>query len=255
MRLLIAFVLTLAGLAHAHAADEPTLSDRVGAQVPGELVFRDSEGLARPLSDIMDGRRPVVLTLVYYNCPSLCTAVLNGLIDAVRGLSSGPGEDFQMITVSIDAREEPALAAAKKTGYLTQLGRPNAAGSWHFFVGDRVPIRSLADTLGFGFRYDPDTLQYIHPGALFVLSPDGQLKRTLHGAFFAPETLRLALAEARGDAATTADRLRLLWLRYDAAQGDYRPAVGRVLLAVLAGLLLLTLGLVAVLRRRAGGES
>ena len=213
-------------------ADEtpPLLKDigidqRLNAQVPLELPFRDETGRAVRLGDYF-GRRPVVLALVYYNCPMLCTQVLNGLVGALNVMSLEAGKDFDVVAVSFDARETPAQAAAKKDAYLSRYKHPASAAGWHFLTGDAAEIGKLAKAAGFRFRYDEKVDQFAHASAIFLLTPDGRLARYLYGIEYAPRDLRLGLVEASaGRIGTPVDQVLLYCFHYDPASGKYGPAI------------------------------
>ncbi len=204
------------------------ITQRLGGRVPLDLPFRDEEGRRVSLGDCTTGR-PTVLVLAYYRCPMLCTRVLNGLLDALRAIPDSAGRSFSVVVVSFDPREKPPLAALKKASYLEAYGRPGADAGWHFLTGDPLAVASLADAVGFRYRYDPDTEQYAHASGLVVLAPDGTVSRYLLGVRFEPRDLRLALAEASaGKVGSPADQALLLCYRYDPATGHYTFAVIRL---------------------------
>ena len=199
-------LLLLGMTASAHAAAPPLpvpfreakIKEHFGAQVPPELTFTRSDGRQVQLREYFN-KRPIVLTMVYYECPMLCTFVLNGLTDALKGTDLVPGEDFEALTVSINPLETSAMAAVKKDNYLKELGRPGAGDGWHWFTGEESSIRRLADTIGFGYYYDEQQEEYAHQAALFILTPDGKVSRYLYGIQFEPKDLRLALLEVGRD--------------------------------------------------------
>jgi protein SCO1/2 len=201
------------------------IDQRVNAQVPLDLPFRDEAGRAVRLGDFF-GRRPVILALVYYNCPMLCTQVLNGLVGALNVMSLEAGRDFDVVAVSFDARETPPQAAAKKDAYLSRYKHPASAAGWHFLTGDAPAIGGLAKAAGFRFRYDAELDQFAHASALYVLTPDGRLARYFFGIEYAPRDLRLALVEASaGRIGTPVDQVLLYCFHYDPASGKYGPAI------------------------------
>lgn len=196
--------------------------EHLGETLPLDLEFRDETGAKVTLRQYFDGERPVLLSLVYYNCPMLCNLVLNGAIQGLQGVDYTPGDEFEIVTLSIDHREGPELAAAKKKTYLEQYGRPEAAKGWHFLTGDRENVKALADAIGFGFRYDPDRLEYAHGAAIFFASPKGVLTRYLYGIVFEPRDLRLALVEAgEGKIGSAVDRLLLRCYMYNPDSREY----------------------------------
>ena len=228
------------------------IDQRLGERVPLDLPFTDSDGQRVTLGDCTAGK-PTVLVLAYYRCPMLCTEVLNNLLRSLRAIPDSAGGSFNVVVVSIDPREKPALAAVKKANYLEQYARPGAAAGWHFLTGDPLAIASLADAVGFRYQYDPATEQYAHATGLMVLAPDGTISRYLLGVQFEPRDLRLALAEAsQGKVGTPADQVLLLCYHYDPATGTYTFAVLKVV-KWLSGIMVLSIaGLVAWLTRRHG---
>ncbi len=202
------------------------VEERLGAPIPGDARFVDADGRPLRLGDRLGQGRPVVLTLVYYNCPMLCGLVLGGVARAMRQSGLELGKDFDAVTVSFDPREGPALAIDRQGGYLQAVGKPDARRSWAFLTGQEKDIRALADAVGFHYRYDPATKQYAHAAAVFVLTPEGKVSRYLYGIDFPPKDLRLAVVEAGGGrVGTSFDKVLLTCYRYDAAGRRYRPYV------------------------------
>lgn len=196
--------------------------EHLGDKLPLDLTFRDETGAPVRLGQYFGGERPVLVTLVYFNCPMLCNLVLNGAIEGLRGVDFTPGEDFEIVTVSIDHREGPELAAAKKKNYLEQYARPGAEKGWHFLTGDAEQIRALADAIGFGYRYDPDRMEYAHGAAIFFASPEGKLTRYLYGIQHEPKQLHLALVEAgQGKIGSAVDRFMLRCYMYNPDSREY----------------------------------
>jgi protein SCO1/2 len=265
---LAALLLALAVPAAAWNRDQPSpappagealkiLSDvgfdqHLGDTVPLDAVFRDETGQSVKLGDYF-GPRPVVLSLAYYECPMLCTVTLNGLASALDVLAFTPGRDFEIVTVSFEPKETPALAAAKKGAYLHRYKRPGAAAAWHFLTGDAAQIRRLTDAVGFKYVWDERTRQYAHASGVMVLTPDGRLARYLYGVEYAPKDLRFAIVEAsQGRILSPVDRLLLYCYHYDPALGRY----GKSVMALLRVGAVLTLGglgaMIFGLRRRQG---
>lgn len=208
------------------------VTEHPGAVLPLGLMFRDENGRDVRLKDYFTGGRPVILTLNYYRCPMLCTLQLNGLIDALRRMEWTPGREFEIVTVSIDPLETPPLARLKKQNYMKEYGRPEAAKGWHFLTGREESIQELARTVGFEYRYDRETDQYVHAAALFVCTPEGRVSRYLYGILYDPTTLRLSLVEAaEGRARSTVDRILLYCFHYDSAKGKYAPAAMNIMRA------------------------
>ena len=249
------------GSAHGQALD-PAVGDqigidqRLGERVPLDLAFRDETGTEVRLNEILD-KRPAILSLVYYECPMLCTQVLNGLLRSLRVLSLDMGREFEVITVSIDPGETPALAAAKKKEYVGRYGRDGAAGGWHFLTGTRERIEELAEAVGFRYEYDPETDLYVHASGIMVLTPAGELARYFYGVEFAPKDLRLGLIEAAEERIGNAvDQVLLLCYQYDPTTGKYGLVIlnslrvaGAATVAVLAALVI---GWIRRERRQAG---
>jgi protein SCO1 len=200
------------------------VTEHPNACLPLDLAFKDEDGRTVKLADYFKGDRPVILTLNYYRCPMLCTLQLNGLIDGLKRMEWTPGDQFRMVTVSIDPLETPQLARLKKQNYMKDYGRPGAASGWHFLTGREADIRKLADTVGFAYKYDRSSDQYVHAAALFVCTPDGRVSRYLYGVMYDPQTLRLSLVEAgEGKVGSTTDRVLLFCFHYDATKGKYGP--------------------------------
>jgi len=192
------------------------ITERLGETIPTDLAFTTAEGEQVKLSQYFGTGKPVLLTLVYYNCPMLCNLVLNGVLDGVRELGWTPGEDYELVTVSISPNETPELALAKKKNYLEQLGIEGAGEGWHFLTGDATNIKALAEGVGFGYRYDPSTQDYAHGAAIFFLADDATVTRYLYGIKFPAQQLRLALTEAgRGEVGSLVDRVLLRCFMYE----------------------------------------
>jgi protein SCO1/2 len=229
-----------------------TFTQRLGEAVPLDLPFRDEAGAPVTLRDYF-GSKPVLLVPAYYECPMLCTLVLNGVVSALRTLPFDVGNQFTVVTFSFNPADSPALAAAKKATYLGEYRRPGAAAGWHFLTGDEPAIRRLSEAIGFHYAYDPAQKQYAHAAGIVVLTPDGHLARYFFGVEFSPRDLRLALVEAADRRiGTMVDALLLFCFHYDPAMGRYSAiALNAVRLAGLATLLALASFVVLMLRREA----
>lgn len=204
------------------ALDAVDVNERSGQTIPLDLTFQNEEGETVRLGDYFGHGKPVVLNLGYYGCPMLCSMVLNGFVDALTAIELEPGRDFDIVTVSIDPKEKPALAKAKRAAYLEKLGKPGAAEGWHFHTGEEGAIQQLAEAVGFEYRYDEKIQQYAHPAVIFVLTEDGRVSRYLYGIQFKPKDLRLALLEAsHGTIGTTVDRLLLFCYHFDPEANSY----------------------------------
>lgn len=197
------------------------IDQRLNEQVPLHLNFADEAGELRPLGDFFRGK-PVVLSLVYYECPMLCTMVLNGLLKTLRVVPLTVGEDFDVITVSFDPQEKPELAAAKKQEYVVRYGREAARAGWHFLTGEETAIKALADAVGFRYKWDPVSNQWAHSSGIMVLTPDGRLSRYFYGVEYSARDLRLGLVESSsGKIGSKVDQVLLFCFHYDATQGKY----------------------------------
>ncbi|HEX6288782.1 MAG TPA: SCO family protein [Herpetosiphonaceae bacterium] len=223
---------------------------QVGAQVPLDLAFRDEMGRSTQLGRYL-GARPTILVLAYYECPNLCGVVLNELAANLRRLSLRIGQHFDVVTVSIDPRETPMLAAAKKQALLQHHGLARTADGWHFLTGTHEAIDRLAQTVGFRYAYDPRQDQYSHPGGLLVLTPQGKIARYLYGLQYSLTDLRLSLVEASaGKIGSPIDKVLLRCYRYDPTTGTYQVVVLSVVRLASLAMLLVVGGFVAVLVRR-----
>lgn len=226
--------------------------------LPLELTFVDENGREVRLGEYFQSERPVLLTLNYYGCPMLCGLHLNGLLDGLRQVDWTPGQEFEMVTVSINPRETPTLAKLKKQNYIKEYGRPAAATGWHFLTGREAAIETLAGAVGFRYQYLEDTKEYSHAAVTMVVTPEGVLSRYLYGIVYEPQTLRYSLLEAAaGNIGSTLDKIILYCFRYDAAKGRYAPVafkimqIGAGFTAVILGAVLLTLYLRDARKRRA----
>ena len=200
------------------------IDQRIGQQLPLDLTFRDETGRDVRIGEYFRDK-PVVLALAYYECPMLCTQVLNGMTASLKTLSFDAGRDFEVVVVSIDPKDGHQMAAAKKDSYVRHYGRPQTAGAWHFLTGAEPSIQKLADAIGFRYAYDTNLKQYAHGAAIYVATPKGVVSRYLLGIDFAPRDLRLALVEASNNAlGTVADQVLLLCYHYDPASGKYGAA-------------------------------
>jgi protein SCO1/2 len=198
---------------------------RLDAQVPLDLSFRDESGRTVQLGDCF-GDRPVILVLAYYRCPMLCTQVLNGLVRALLEVPLDVGRDFNVVTVSFDPRETPELAAAKKKSYLERYGGPGAEAGWHFLTGEQEPISRLTQAVGFRYTYDPVNDQFAHASGIMVLTPQGKVSRYFYDISYSPRDLRLGLVEASNNRIGSAsDQVLLFCFHYDPAEGKYGAAV------------------------------
>ncbi len=208
--------------------DQVGFDQKLGAQLPMALVFQDEDGKDVRLGDLFTNR-PVVLSMVYYNCPMLCTQVLNGLTRSLKPLALDVGKDFDVIVVSIDPQEKSDLSALKKRLYLQQYDREGTEAGWHFLTGDQTSITRLAQTIGFRYTYNPSTRLFAHAAGITLATPKGQVARYLFGLDFPPRDLQFGLVEASaGKVGSPVARILLLCYDYDAASGKYTFAIMRI---------------------------
>ncbi len=216
------------------APPPPFLSDvgidqRLNEQVPLDLGFRDSSGREVKLGGLVKGK-PIVLMLVYYECPMLCTMSLNELLKAIKVVPFDVGNQFDIVTVSFDPREGPDLAMAKKDSYVRQYARDGAAEGWHFLTGEADPIRALTQAVGFRYTWDEPTQQFAHASGFMILTPGGKLARYFYGHNYSPSDLRLSLVEASGGKiGSKTDAILLYCFHYDPAKGKYSLAIMNLL--------------------------
>jgi len=233
---------------------EVGFDQHLGETVPLDLAFTDESGRSVKLADYF-GKKPVVLSLVYYQCPMLCTIGLNGLAGALEVLSFVPGQEFEVVTVSFDPAETAALAAAKKKAYMARYNRPEAHAGWHFLTGSKQSVDALTRAVGFRYVWDEATKQFAHPAGILVLTPQGKISHYLFGVEYAPKDLRLALVEAAaGEMGNLADQLLLYCYQYDPQAGRYSASILN-LVRLLAVLTVLGLGafILTASRKRGAG--
>jgi protein SCO1 len=208
------------------------VTEHLGATVPKDLAFVDSQGKHVTLGEMFDGRRPVILTLNYSNCPMLCSLQLNGLFEGLQNMPWDLGQKYQMVTVSIDPLETTQRAAQTKDKYLRVYGRPGTGGGWQVLTGPDENIHKLADTVGFGYRYDAANKQYAHAAVTMICTPDGRLSRYLYGVQYDPQTLRFSLLEAAdGKVGTTGEQVLFFCYRFDEKAGRYVLAAMNIMKA------------------------
>ncbi len=226
------------------------IDQRLNEQIPLDLAFRDESGNRVALRQYFR-QKPVVLAFVYYTCPMLCTEVLNGLLRAMRAVTLDAGRDYEVVTVSIDPRDTPELAAAKKASYVQKYGRASGAAGWHFLTGEKSSVRALAATAGFRFKWDERSGQFAHASGIMVLTPGGRLSRYLYGLEYAPRDLRLGLVEASaGRIGSPVDQLLLYCFHYDPGKGRYSLTIMNIVRLSGIVTVALLLGFIAVTLRR-----
>ena len=230
--------------------NEVGIDQKLDAQVPPELVFRDESGNPVHLSQYFNTGRPIILTLVYFKCPMLCTMVLNDTLHAMNIMPLSAGKQFDVLTVSFNPDEKSDLAAAKKQEYLRHYPRPGADQGWHFLTGDPASIAQLTKAVGFRYKFDQTSQQYVHASGIVILTPHGRISRYFFGIDYQPNDLRLALLEAsHGSIGSLTDQVLLYCYHFDPATGKYGVAISR-LLKLFGGITIVALGsLLTILMR------
>lgn len=219
------------------------IDQKLGAQVPLDVPFQDSNGQMVTLRHYLNGsKQPVVLSLVYYNCPMLCPRVLSALTTSLRRMTLAPGKDYQVITVSFDPKDTPAASAREKAMQLTALNRSGSEQAWHFLTGSESSIQQLTQSVGFRYQWDPQAKQFYHATALILLTPEGKVSKYFYGIDYSPTDLRLGLVQASDEKiGSFVDPILLFCCEYNPMTGRYDLLVSHVL-ALAAGLTLLLLG-------------
>jgi len=205
---------------------------RLDAQLPLDATFRDESGRTVQLGEYFHHDKPVVLALVYYECPMLCTQVLNGMVTSLKVLRYSAGHDFDVVAISFNPKEGPGLASAKKAAYVDEYGRPGSEQGFHFLTGDPDSIERVTNAVGFKYKYDPRILQYAHAAGLTVLTPEGRVSRYFYGIEFAPRDVQFGLMDAsKLKIGTITEKITFLCYHYDPASGKYGLIVTRLLQA------------------------
>ncbi|HLM61182.1 MAG TPA: SCO family protein [Pyrinomonadaceae bacterium] len=209
------------------------IEQKLNGQLPLDAEFKNESGAVVKLGDYFGKDRPVVLALVYYECPMLCSEVLNGLTGSLKGISFDAGKEFDVVAISFDAREngKSELAKNKKASYLNRYGRGNgSANGWHFLTGSQSEIDKVTQAVGFNYKYDEATDQFAHAGGVMIITPEGKISRYLYGIDYAPKDLKFALMEsAEGKIGNAAEQLFLYCFHYNPATGKYGLAILSVL--------------------------
>ncbi len=234
----LVLVVSLPRVAHAQVAGMPPELAHVGVNehldgpLPLDTKFRDHTGKPVTLRDFYDGKRPVVLTFAYHSCPVLCSMVLNATAQGLRGIGWSVGEQFDVVTISIDPEESLEKTAAKRASILAEYGasRGHDGKGWHFLVGDKASIAAVAAAAGFEYQYDADQKQWGHPSVLMITKPDGHMARYLYGLEFPSNDLKLGLLEAtEGRSISTVEQIILFCYHYDPQGGKYVLVAQRVM--------------------------
>ena len=256
MGLTWAFAVTLAGVSGAHDSSRPAelrdvaFDQKLDQQIPLDLKFRDETGAAVGINRYF-GRKPVILNFVYYKCRDLCPLLLDGMVRTMRALAFEIGNQFDVLTVSFDPRDDTPSAAAKKQDFVQRYARSGAKSGWHFLTGDEANIERLSRAVGFRHHYDPQTGEFAHATGIVLLTPDGRTARYFYGIEFSPRDLRLGLIEAAaGKIGSPIDQLLLFCYHYDPITGKYGLLVTNVI-KLAGGVTVLALGgfIFAMLRR------
>jgi len=225
------------------------IDQKLNEQLPLDLPLVDENGKNVKLGDYF-GKKPVVLSLVYYQCPMLCNQILSGMLGSLRQVTFNAGEQFEIVTVSFDPNETPALAAKKKETYIKAYNRPSGAAGWHFLTGDAANIKRLTEAVGFHYLWDEQTKQFAHASGIMLATPEGKLARYFYGIEYPPRDLRLGLVEAsENKIGTPVDTLMLYCYHYDPSTGKYGAVVMNVIRAGGVVTLLLMGGMLLVLRK------
>ena len=251
LALLIASLATvLASAASSSPADVPTLpgrfrgigiEQRLNAQIPLDTLFRDENGVSVPLRTFF-GEKPVLLALVYYRCPMLCSQILSGVVAGLRPLSLRPGRDLEVVAISFDPADMPVDARAKRDHYSREYSSKAGSAGWHFLTGTGSSIQAITQAVGFRYRWDPANKIFIHASGVMILTPEGRLARYLYGVNYEPKDLKLALVEASHNRiGSPVDQILLLCYHYDPKTGKYGAVVINML-RLAAVLVLLVMG-------------
>jgi len=209
--------------------EEVGIDQQLDSQIPLDLQFTNERGETIVLGNLF-GKKPVILTLVYYECPMLCTEVLNGTLRALRPLRFQVGNEMDVVTVSIDPDESSSLAMIKKQEYLRQYNREGAGDGWHFLTGSEASVRALADSVGFHYKYIPEIDQYSHAAAIMLLTPRGRVSRYFFGVEYSSRDLRLGVIEASEEGiGSPVDQVLLYCYSYDPSKGKYSLVIWNVI--------------------------
>jgi protein SCO1/2 len=230
------------------------IEQHLNQQVPPDLTFRDETGKPVKLGDYF-GKRPVILSLVYFRCPMLCSEVLSGVEGSLKGISFSPGKEFDVLTISFDPKDTPESATEKKAQMLKRYNRPGAAENWHFLTGPQESIDALTKAVGFQYEFDKDSDQFAHTTGLMILTAEGKIAQYYYGVEFPPRDVRLGLVQAsEGKIGSLADQVLLYCYHYDPKAGKYSAVISRII-QLAGGLTILSIGTVLVVLLRRGSDS
>jgi protein SCO1/2 len=198
------------------------IEEHLGVQLPLDARFKDENGKDVALAEYFSAGKPVLLNFAYFQCPMLCNMVMNGMLGGMKKIDWKAGQQYEVVTISIDPREKPELAASKKATHIEALGQPEAAAGWHFLTGDEAQIRKVADVVGFKYQYVKATDEYAHAAGVFTISPSGKISRYLYGIEYKKKDLRLALLDAsEGKSLSIGEKIVMFCYRYDANAKGY----------------------------------
>ncbi len=233
------------------------IEQKLDAIVPMDLQFTDAEGDTVLMGDFLNREKPVILTLNYYRCPMLCSLTLNGMVDGLKDLDWSIGEEFDVVTVSINPDEGPEIAARKKRAYVAQYGRETAGSGWSFLTGREDQVQQLADSVGFGYRYDEVSGEYAHTSSIIFLTPDGRISKYMNDVVFKPRDLRLAIVESsEGRVGSAIDTLLLFnCFQWDPERNSYVASAWKIMrLGGVLTIILVAAGLVVLGFRNSRGD-
>lgn len=208
------------------------IEQKLGEQLPLDAVFKNEDGKEVKIGEYFGKGRPVILALVYYECPMLCNEVLNGLTGSLKGISFDAGKEFDVLAISFDAREneKPELTKNKKIGYLERYARPNTENGWHFLTGKQEEIDKVTKAVGFNYEYDKQTDQFAHAGGIMIITPEGKISRYFYGIDYSPKDVKFGIMEsAQNKVGNPAEQLLLYCFHYDPSTGRYGLAVMNVI--------------------------
>ncbi|MGE4159899.1 MAG: SCO family protein [Planctomycetota bacterium] len=206
------------------------ITEHLGEQLPTDLTFIDHMGQSVRLGDYLNKGKPLVINLVYYECPMLCNQLLNAVVDSIRGITVQPGKDYTLLTFSINPEDSCKLAYEKRATYLASLGKPLDHGDWVFHIGKDTDVRVLAEALGYSYKKNPATGEYVHAPVTMFVTPEGVISRYLYGMLISPLDMRLAIVEAgQGKTGSFVDKAFTWCYSYDSKQGRYTLVVRRVM--------------------------
>ncbi len=260
---LLVILLCWCGIAQAQRKEdapdellEVGVVEHLNDELPLDLPFVDSKGVAVKLGDYFDGTHPVVLTLNYSDCPMLCSLQLDGLFDGLKKMKWDLGDQYRMVTVSIDPKEATERAEMTRKKYLQRYGRAGSGAGYAFLIGTSKEIKELTDSVGFRYRYVPETGEYAHAAVTMICTPDGRLSRYLYDVQYDQQTLRLSLLEAsQGQIGTSMDQFLLFCFHYDASRGKYAPAAFNLMKLGALSTVLIVGGVLVIYWRRESGKT